>query len=1108
MKELLRLLVAAVVSLNLFAQVQLSQIQGTVLDSSGATIPEASVKLTNTATQLVRTVTTGADGTYVVPDLPVGPYRMDVTKAGFASFAQTGIVLQVATNPTIAVTLKVGNVSEQVQVEANAALVESTATSVGTVMENQRILELPLNGRVATDLIQYTPGVIPQGVAGNGGYPSTQQFVIAGGQAFGVAFYLDGSVYNNPWDLANMPMPMPDALQEFKVETSTMTASNGIHAGGTVSAITKSGTNGLHGDVFEFLRNGDLNARNFFAPARDTLKRNQLGGTIGGPVVKNKLFFFFGYQDTITRQDPQANTAATFVPTPAMIAGDWSGCPKLLSSLPATIQSLFHNNQIDPTLYDPGTVKLAKLLPPTTGPCGNTSFGLITHVNEGQYTGRGDYQTTSKNQLFGRYFRIHYFRPPSYGFTPNNLLTTAQGGLDDADQSWAIGDTYLFTPTLVNSFRATVDRIGIHRFASNYVDACDLGAALVYCGYTPHQSGFTVTSNFSVGPGTGGEASAHTTPLQMNDDISWVKGDHQINFGAGGEVSKMRFNGNVYAQTNWTFPNLPQFLLGQFSSNSLSLPNTLDLEKWFANAYVQDTWKASPHFTVNLGLRWEPFLAPSEIRGYIYNFSFDNMINNVKSTQFVNAPPGLTFPGDPGFQGKRGMNSYWDTLAPRVAVAWDPKGDARTVVRASFGISYDFVAGEMMVNSADAPPFGGTSIWSGQFSHPYETNPGGNIFPYKVDKNAPFVPYGTYIFPTKDLKTTAVNQWNLVVQHQFGNDWLVSASYIGSESSHLWSSFELNPSVYIPGNCAAGQYGLLVPGPCSPANNSNSNSRRLFTIKNYPGNKYFGYMEQLDSGGTGSYHGLGLAVTKRLSRGLLVNTNYTWSHCISDLSIGDSTGNAGAGILIPGNRRNDRSNCQSNEIGGTFSSDRRHIFNTTVVYEVPKFSNRSLRMVVSGWKLSEIFRTTSAYLVTPGLPSDVSLTMESAAIQRPLQVLQDPLCPNPGPAPSCWINPAAFKTPDLGTLGPMGRSNIPGPRLWTFDTAFSREFAVGERGRLEFRGEAFNVTNSMRPGISLPSLAAGASGLGLIYASGSATFGQITSSQDPRILQLALRYSF
>src|SRR5690348_8205714 len=197
MKSLLFLLVAFAASLNLFAQGQLSQIQGTVADSSGAAIPEATVKVTNTDTQFNRTIVTDADGTYVLPNLPVGPYRMDVTKPGFAAFAQTGIVLQVATNPTIAVTLKVGNVNEQVLVEANATLVESQATSVGTVMENQRILELPLNGRQATDLIQYTPGVIPQGVAGNGGYPGTQQFVIAGGQAFGVAYYLDGSMYNN-----------------------------------------------------------------------------------------------------------------------------------------------------------------------------------------------------------------------------------------------------------------------------------------------------------------------------------------------------------------------------------------------------------------------------------------------------------------------------------------------------------------------------------------------------------------------------------------------------------------------------------------------------------------------------------------------------------------------------------------------------------------------------------------------------------------------------------------------------------------------------------------------------------------------------------------------
>ena len=244
----------------------------------------------------------------------------------------------------------------------------------------------------------------------------------------------------------------------------------------------------------------------------------------------------------------------------------------------------------------------------------------------------------------------------------------------------------------------------------------------------------------------------------------------------------MLFDGNVYSQTNWTFPNLPQFLLGSFNTNSISTPNTLDLQKWFVNAYVQDTWKATRRLTVNIGVRWEPFLAPSELRGYIYKFSQANMINDVKTTQFVNAPPGLTFPGDPGFQGKQGMNSYWNLFAPRVALAWDPKGDGKTVIRASFGIAYDFVAGEMLVNSADAPPFGGTSIWAGQFSNPTLPIPAETFSPTpSIKMRRSLHPERTFIH-TPGLKTTAVNQWNFVLQRQMGRDWLVSASYIGSES--------------------------------------------------------------------------------------------------------------------------------------------------------------------------------------------------------------------------------------------------------------------------------------------------------------------------------------
>lgn len=1132
MKTLAVLLIGIGLSINLFAQGQLSQIQGTVLDASGAAVPAATVKVTNTARDLVRTVETSADGTWVVPDLPVGPYSVEVSKQGFATFMQTGIELQVASNPTVNTTLKVGNVTEQVSVEANAALVETSATGVGTVMENQRILELPLNGRVATDLIQYTGGVIPQGVAGNGGFPNTQQFVIAGGQAYGVAFYLDGSIFNNPWDLANMPLPFPDMLQEFKVETSTLTASNGIHAGGTVTGVTRAGTNAFHGDAFDFFRNGDMNARNFFAPTRDTLKRNQFGGIVDGPVKKDKIFFSFGWQDTLIRQAPVGNTANTYVPTAAMLQGNFTGCPADIptaAQTSAATAAKFVNGQIAPSLIDPAALALAKLLPaPTTNlPCGNTSYGIVTDVDEDQYVGRGDWQSSAKNTLFGRYLRDHYFRPPGQNFNPGNLLVSTAGALNDADQGWAVGDTYLFSATLVNQFHATVDRIGIHRYDDNYVSACDLGVIGVYCGYVPHQSGFAVSTNgFSVGPGTGGQAVAHTTPLQVSDDVNWIKGSHQINFGGGMVGSKMLFDGNVYSQTNWTFPDMGAMFAGYFSSNSLSLPNDLNIKKYNPDLYIQDTWKVTTRFTVNVGLRWEPYISPVNITGSVYNFSMADLEAGIKSTVFQNAPPGLLFPGDPGFNDHKGQNNEWLLMAPRVALAYDPRGDGKTVFRASWGISYDYNAGELWVNAADAPPYGGTEIFSGNtFSNPYclgapagcQGDVGGNIFPYTANASAPFAANGTYIATPPHFKTTSVNQWNATIQHQFGRDWLVSAQYIGSESAHLLDSYQLNPGVYIPGTCAAGQYGLTAPGLCSTT--ANLQARRIFNTAGYPnlatsGASSYGYVDTFDDGGTSSYNGLLLAVTKHLSKGLSINVNYTWSHCIGDLNIGDATGNAGAGYVQPGNRRLDRSNCQSNEIGGTFSADRRQIFNSTVVYRTPKVGNAWESRVLSDWVITGIYHAMSAYWLTAVLSTDIAET--GATVERPTQILANPLsptmgqpCANIAPCVS-WFNPAAFATPATGTLSATGKNNIPGPAFWQMDLAIAKDFRIHEQHTIQFRAEAFNLTNSFRAGIpqapGSTGLAAGGSGVSTTF--GASTFGDITTALDPRILQLALKYSF
>jgi hypothetical protein len=1095
------ILMSALGAVGLRAQSQnTSQIQGTVLDATGAAVPGADVKAMQTGTGVARATITGADGGYVLANLPVGQYRLEVSKEGFSTLVQTGIVLQVATNPTVDVSLKVGSVNESVVVDGGAALVETEATGVGNVMENQRIVELPLNGRLATDLIQLTGAVITQGVAGAGGFPNTANLVVAGGSSAGDAYFLDGSLFNNPWDNANMPFPFPDALQEFKVETSALTAQNGTHSGASITAVTKSGNNGFHGDAFDFLRNGDLNARNFFAPTRDTLKRNQYGGTIGGPIRRDKMFFFFGYQGTITRQDPTSTNA--FVPTAAMLQGNFSACP---SAIPAANASQFINNQIAPSLFDPAALKLASALPATNNVCGQTTFGEVTQINEGQYVGRVDYQLSAKQSLFVRYTTTAYFRPPSFTFTPDNLLSTGQGGLNDRTQSAIVGDNYVFSPNTVDAFRVAYDRVAIDRSNANSFSPCDLGVQ-IYCGYLPHQGFYTVTNDFTVGTPTGTQGISHSNTYQLTNDVTLVRGKHQITLGGNAANYRIAFYGTVFAQTQWTFPSLPAFLLGDFQSNAISTPNDLNQGKYFVASYVADTWKVTPKLTVNVGLRWEPFLAPAMTNGAIYNFNEANFFAGVKSTVYNNAPAGFTYPGDPGFDGQSGMNNHYNLWAPRLGLAYDPRGDGKMVLRASYGISYDYANGQLFVNTADAPPFGGTEIFAANASiknpwtNAYASNPGGNIFPYALNANAPFVPFGTFIAIPSNLKVPEVHQWNAVIQRQLGKDWLVSATYLGSESEHLLDSYQLNPANYIPGNCAAGQYGLTSPGPCSTL--GNQNYRRTFSLAGAPGSNSIGYLDTYDSGATSSYNGLILEVKKQLSKGVSADANYTWSHCIGDLTVGNSTGNAGAGLVNPNNRAYDRGNCQSAQIGGVFSSDRRQIFNSTIVYETPKLSNRIENMLLSNWRLSGIYRAQSAAWLTVTTATDVALS--GATTERPVQVLANPLCANPGP--NCWINPAAFVNPAPGTLSATGRNNIPGPSFFQIDADAVRVINIREKQTLEFRAEAYNLTNSFRAGIAPPSLASG--GSGVVTTFGAANFGTVTSALDPRILQLALKYQF
>src|SRR5215831_18400547 len=369
-----------------------AQISGTAKDQSGAVLPGVEITATQTDTGITRTTVSNETGSYVLPNLPVGPYKLEATLPGFRTFAQTGIVLQVNSNPVIDVALQVGQVSETVEVQANAAQVETRSAGVGQVIETQRILDLPLNGRNVTDLVTLSGLAVQTGASRTFGMRTGVLISVAGGNTDGVQYSLDGSPHINPFDGTGMPLPFPDALQEFRLSTSNQDASNGMRSGATVNAVTKSGTNTFHGDMFEFVRNYALNGRDPFAIRNDGLKRNQFGGVIGGPIKKDKVFFFAGYQGTLLRQTPISNTV--FVPTPQMFKGDFTAfaSPACQNGRQVVLRTPFADNQVDPRLFSPAALKIAAGLPQALDVCGRYLTGNILHENDHQAPARMDYQ--------------------------------------------------------------------------------------------------------------------------------------------------------------------------------------------------------------------------------------------------------------------------------------------------------------------------------------------------------------------------------------------------------------------------------------------------------------------------------------------------------------------------------------------------------------------------------------------------------------------------------------------------------------------------------------------------------------------------------------------
>lgn len=447
-------------------QVSVAQASGRVTDGSGAGVPGAAIKMLETQRNVAHTATSGDQGMYVLPGLPVGPYQLEVKKEGFKSYSQTGIVLEVNDHITLNAVLAIGSVSETVEVSAAASMIQTENASVSNVVESQRISELPLNGRYVTQLVLISGASMsaPGGdEVGSKNFYSSVTISVAGGQASGTNYLLDGGDNNDTFSNVNLPFPFPDALQEFSVETSSLPARNGLHPGGVVNLVTKSGTNSLHGAAFEFYRGGVFNvAPHSFLTAsgakRDNLLRNQFGGVIGGKIIRDKLFFFAGYQGT--RQHSVA-TATTHTATAAALAGDFTalespGCTGTSSG--RTLKAPFSGNRTNSAAFDPVSLKVfsAGYVPLSTDPCGLLNYALPAMDNENQEIGRIDYVFNNKHNLYGRYFIDDFQAPPP--FDTHNLILTQTPGNWERAQSLTIGDNYSITRSLVNSFHVTATR--------------------------------------------------------------------------------------------------------------------------------------------------------------------------------------------------------------------------------------------------------------------------------------------------------------------------------------------------------------------------------------------------------------------------------------------------------------------------------------------------------------------------------------------------------------------------------------------------------------------------------------------------------------------------
>ncbi|MBI1896649.1 MAG: carboxypeptidase regulatory-like domain-containing protein [Acidobacteria bacterium] len=1108
-------------------------ISGTVLDGSGAPVPAARVAIRNTSTNGVFRTATNETGFYTGPGLAVGQYEVTAEADGFKKSVRTGITLEVDQRAMVNFALTIGSLTESVEVVADAPLVDVGSATVGKVVENRRIQELPLNGRNALALALLTPGVKTSvgptysGFIDRGVRISTMSINNSPGGMNDQL--LDGNHNVLTWINEVAVPPAVDAVEEFKVQSGTMSAEFGYTAGGVVNLVTKSGTNAFHGTLYEFFRNDKLDARNAFAPTRERLRYNQFGGSAGGPIRRDKTFFFGNYEEYRVRQgSPRVGT----VPVAAERRGDFSNTRTASGSLiviynPATtrrdaqgnlVRDVFPNNVIPESRLDPVAPRALELIPlPNRTPTNaftnsqNYQTQIVPTTDSRQYHGRVDHKLTANNSLFARISWFNHKPFQKQVIFPGDMF----GRIDDmSNKNVSLSDTHVFSPTLINEFR-----VGVVRQAFAFADASygqdwprKLGLAENVPGDVIPTVG--IAGYTSIGYGLVGKRGSLNWNFQ--DTATKIRGNHTLKIGFEHRLLEGNNRQTRYPSGNFSFTSaltgnparpagtgssVASLVLGSVRQATLDQSQGISMHAYATGVFVQDDWKVTRRLTLNLGLRYDFQQQPVERHDRLLQFDLSGR-----------SASGLT--GRTVYAGVNGEPRQWrdedyTDFGPRFGFAWDILGKGTTVLRGGYGIYYPFTF--YSNGSFGSQGLGFSSMTTtylpagGDFNYPaFQFRSG---FPYP-----PLQPLGasggddaflgqSVPFTESTGPSPRAQQWNLSLQQQLPGRWLVDITYSGNKGTHFigapYDINQLDPQYLSLGQSLQDKvpnpYAGRVPGSLGAATIT-----RLQSLVPFP---YYNDIEVTNSH-TGNYFSnlLLLSVQKKTTHGLTLLFSYTGGKLISDpLRLPQADfGENQARLKSYQNGKFDRR--------GERSVDPQDVSRRAVVsavYELPfgqgkrwNPANGLARKLAGGWQI-----TTIGTMQT-GLPIAVTGANNFLA-SRPNSTGQSAKLPNPTAAN--WFNTDVFVNPPAYTYGNTGRTlpDVRAPGTVNWDVSVLKAISVTERLNVQFRAEAFNLLNHVNLGLPNSAFVAGRDGKN---ASGS--FGVITSARDARQIQFGLKLRF